>query len=69
MLPYYLGNIKILTSRVIRHAKKRNRKLWVWLYEGDVVRTVNSKEDLDKMKELGATGIFTDFPSRMIGVF
>jgi glycerophosphoryl diester phosphodiesterase len=65
MLPEKLGNQMILRDRVIQHAKKRKKKLWVWLNEGEKVLNVNNKADLIRMQELGADGVFTDYPQRL----
>lgn len=67
MLPQNAGKMNVLTKRVLSHAKKRNKKLWVWLYEGkDEVKNVDSKDDLLKMKKLGADGVFTDYPKKLM---
>lgn len=67
MLPQKAGSINILSRRVINHAKRRNKKLWVWMYEGEYVGNVNTKEDLLQMESLGADGVFTDYPSQLMG--
>lgn len=66
MLPQKAGSLNILTKRVIAHAKKRNKKLWVWLYEGTVIKNVDTKADILRMKELGADGVFTDYPKKLM---
>ncbi len=66
MLPQKAGKINVLTKRVINHAKKRNKKLWAWMYEGEIVKNVDSRAELLKMKEIGADGVFTDYPQKLI---
>ncbi|UTW67075.1 hypothetical protein KFE94_02885 [bacterium SCSIO 12643] len=65
MLPVQFGNIKLLTHRVINHVKKRNKRLWVWLSEGEKVVTVNSITELNALDDIGVNGIFTEFPTKL----
>ena len=65
MLPKKFGKINVLNKRVIKHAKKRNKPIWAWMYEGEEVRTVNSIYEIDKLIELGIDGIFTDYPEKL----
>ena len=65
MLPKQYGKINVLSKRIINHAKNRNKKIWAWLYEGDVVKTVSSKKEMDELRIIGVDGIFTGFPSRL----
>lgn len=65
MLPQKVGKMNILTKRVVSHAKKRNKELWAWLYEGEIVKTIDNRIELQKMRELGADGVFTDFPKKL----
>ena len=62
MLPKQYRKINVLRDRVINHAKKRNKEIWAWMYEGEEVRTVNSVKEIEELKELGIDGVFTDFP-------
>ena len=59
------GKINVLRERVVNHAKKRNKKIWAWMYEGEEVRTVNSIDEIEKFRELGVDGIFTDYPEKL----
>jgi len=65
MLPKRYGKINVLSNRVINHAKKRNKRIWAWMYEGDEVKTVNSIKEIEEMKTLGIDGVFTDYPERI----
>ncbi len=65
IVPMKYGKINVLRNRVINHAKKRNKKIWAWMYEGEEVRTVNSVNNLEKLKALGIDGIFTDSPEKL----
>ncbi len=65
MLPVKFGNIKLLKGRVVKHISNRNKRLWVWLNEGEKVITVNSKNEMDKLEKVGVNGIFTEFPAKL----
>lgn len=64
-LPKQYGKINVLSNRVINHAKKRNKSIWAWMYEGEEVRTVNSLKEIEELKALGIDGVFTDYPARL----
>lgn len=66
MLPEKYGSVKVLSNRVISHARKRNKKIWAWLEEGKVVRTVNSVKEMEHLKALGVKGVFTDAPQALL---
>ena len=58
----------LLTSRVIRHVKKRNKKLWVWLYESkenDALKAVKTKIEILALKARGVDGIYTEHPEEL----
>lgn len=65
MLPKKYGKINVLRDRVVNHAKKRNKKIWAWMYEGEEVRTVNTIKEIEELRELGIDGIFTGFPEKL----
>ena len=65
MLPEKFGKINVLTKRVINHAKKRHKPLYAWLYEGDIVKTVNTKRNHDRLMQIGVNGVFTDYPQKL----
>jgi len=65
MLPKNYYGINVLNKRVIKHAKTRDKPIWAWLYEGAEVRTVNSIEEIEQLRELGVQGVFTDCPEKM----
>ncbi len=65
MIPKQYGNIKVLTKRIIRHVKRRNRQLFAWVYEGEYVKTVDNLEEFEALKKLGVDGVFTDFPEKL----
>lgn len=48
----------IVTSRLVRSAREAKLQINVW--------TVNDPEDMSKFRDLGADGIFTDFPERCL---
>ncbi len=66
MLPIKYNGLTLLTKRVIRHIRKRDKKLWVWLNEGKEVVTINSNHELMELKEKGVDGIFTEFPAKLM---
>lgn len=65
MLPKKKGIIPVLTKRVVNHAKNRGKKLWAWMLEGPVVKTINSRKELNEMRALGADGVFTECPNKL----
>jgi len=65
MLPKKYWKTNVLTKRVIHHAKKRNKKIWAWLYEGECVKTVNSKKEMEVLLSLGVDGVFTGHPEKL----
>lgn len=65
MLPKKYGKINVLSKRVINHAKKRNKPIWAWMYEGSYVQTVTSKKEVDELQKIGIDGIFTEYPEKL----
>lgn len=65
MLPKKYGNINVLSKRVMSHAKKRNKPIWAWLYEGEYVRTVESKSEMEELGKIGVSGVFTGYPRKL----
>ena len=65
MLPKQYGKINVLSKRVINHAKKRNKKIWAWVYEGECVKTITSKKELQEFIKMGIDGIFTGYPEKL----
>lgn len=62
MIPVKYGNMTVLTPRIIKHARKRNKKIWAWMEESDQVKTVESKTEISFLKESGVAGFFTEYP-------
>lgn len=66
MIPQYYGKINVLTKRVIGHIKKRKKKIWVWLLEGkNEVVTIGNKNEFNRMMQIGADGIFSEYPEQL----
>lgn len=65
MIPKQYGSIKVLTKRIIKHVKSRNKQIMAWIYEGESVKTVETKQQFNELFELGIDGIFTDFPEKL----
>ncbi|NEU07239.1 glycerophosphodiester phosphodiesterase [Flavihumibacter sp. R14] len=51
----YSPNIKLVTAELISAAHAKNIKVIPW--------TVNTKEDIDRLKALGVDGIISDYPN------
>jgi len=65
MLPKKYGRINVLSNRVISHAKKRNKPIWAWMYEGEYVKTVESKKEMEALEKMGIDGIYTEYPEKL----
>ena len=72
MIPIKYGSFKIMTKRVIKHAKKRKKKLWLWVYEGKEqankakeVLNIETVEQYNHLKRQGIDGVFIDHPERL----
>lgn len=65
MLPKKYGSINVLSKRVVSHAKKRNKPIWAWMYEGGSVKTVESKYEMEELGKIGVNGIFTEYPQKL----
>ena len=72
LLPVVYGNRTLLTKRVINHAKKRNKKLWVWLKEDakntvyKEVITIASKKEFIALEQRNVDGVFTEYPKQLL---
>lgn len=51
----YSPNLKLVTAELVQQCKASQCKLIVW--------TVNTKEDIKRLKDLGVDGIITDYPN------
>ncbi|MEE9373065.1 MAG: hypothetical protein V3V00_08430 [Saprospiraceae bacterium] len=65
VIPVKHGKVDTLTDRIIKHVKKRNKKLRVWMYEGKYVETIETKSQYEVLKTRGVDGVFTDCPERL----
>jgi glycerophosphoryl diester phosphodiesterase len=59
-VPEYSGDILVVDKRFVASARKHNMKVWVW--------TVNEKDDMQRILDLGVDGIITDYPDRLLEV-
>lgn len=71
MLPQKYGTFNVLSKRVVNHAKKRNKELWAWIYESKDLdptkfKAVESIEELERLKLLGVSGVFTEYPMKLM---
>jgi glycerophosphoryl diester phosphodiesterase len=60
-LPYRLGQIKILNSRMVERLHKRGKKVWS-SNNYKPYENVNSIANLMSLKSLGVDGVYTDNP-------
>lgn len=51
----YSPNLRLVTPELVQQCKSSQSKLIVW--------TVNTKEDIKRLKEMGVDGIITDYPN------
>jgi glycerophosphoryl diester phosphodiesterase len=51
--------LRFTSARFIEDAHRRGYRVFVY--------TVNEPADVERMRALGADGIFTDFPDRAVG--
>ncbi|HVG34096.1 MAG TPA: glycerophosphodiester phosphodiesterase [Pyrinomonadaceae bacterium] len=59
-VPEYVGGLSVVTRSFVEAAHGRNLQVHVW--------TVNETQDMRRMLALGADGIMTDFPDRLMRV-
>lgn len=57
-VPERRGNLHILTPRFVRSAQGRNLDVHAW--------TINERQDMERMINLGVDGIITDYPDRLL---
>lgn len=55
---YYSPSLELVNKDLVRALRERDIALLVW--------TVNEKVDMERMIELGVSGIITDYPDRLI---
>ncbi len=63
-LPDKLGGLQILTSKLIKELNRRNVKIWT-CNNFKPYENVNTLKDLNRLKELGVDGVYTDNPKRI----
>jgi len=56
----YSPNLKLVTAELVEQCKMRKCKLIVW--------TVNTKDEMKRLKDLGVDGIITDYPNYFSGL-
>jgi glycerophosphoryl diester phosphodiesterase len=59
-VPEYSDSLHIVTGRFVNGAKNHNMDVHVW--------TVNEKDDMERLLNLGIDGIITDYPDRLLEV-
>ena len=65
LIPIKFNNLTLLNKRVLKHIKRRNKKIIVWQKEGksnDDVVCIENKTDYLNLKQMGVDGIYTEFP-------
>ena len=63
-LPDKLGNMKILSRKAIKELHRRNVKVWT-CNNFKPYQNVNQLSDLNRLKELGVDGAYTDNPQKL----
>ncbi len=72
MIPVHYDRYRMLTKRVISHVKQRNKKLWLWIYEGrsesssKQVETIETVKQYQMLQHLGVDGVFTTCPEKLL---
>jgi glycerophosphoryl diester phosphodiesterase len=64
-LPDKLGGMKILNTRAVKTLHRRNIKVWTCI-NFKPYQNVNSFKDLERLKELGVDGVYTDNPQKLL---
>ena len=59
-VPEYDNDLHVVTGRFVSGAKNHNMDVHVW--------TVNEKDDMQRLLDLGVDGIITDYPDRLLDV-
>jgi glycerophosphoryl diester phosphodiesterase len=59
-VPEYHDKLHLLTPAFVEHARSRNIQVHAW--------TINEREDMQHMVNLGVDGIITDYPDRLLSV-
>ena len=57
-VPENLGNLQVVSEEFIETAHRLNLKVHVW--------TINETADMQRLLEMGADGIMTDYPDRLL---
>lgn len=57
-IPKYIGGVGIVTREFVQAARERNLQLHVW--------TVNKKEEMKRLIDIGVDGIMTDYPDDLL---
>lgn len=57
-IPQSIGSFQIVTSDYVKAAHERNVKVEVW--------TINKKEEMKRLIEMGVDGIMTNYPDRLL---
>ena len=57
-VPENLGSLQVVTKDFVEAAHRRNLKVHVW--------TINETTDMQRLLEMGADGIMTDYPDRLL---
>ncbi len=57
-IPRYLGSMEVVTRDFVAASHERNLKVQVW--------TINKREEMKRLIEIGVDGIMTDYPDRLL---
>ena len=59
-IPENLGKLSVVTKDFVENAHRKNLKIHVW--------TINETADMQRLIDLGADGIMTDYPDRLLKI-
>jgi len=72
LIPIKFNNITLLTNRVLKHIKSRDKKIIVWKKEGktnDDVICIENKKEFDELKNKGVDAVYSEYPEQFNKVF
>ena len=58
LIPEAHDDIQVLSSSILERLHERGRKIWVW--------TIDAVDDVERLRQLGVDGVFTNYPGRMV---
>lgn len=65
MMPVIYKNRKVLSRRLVHLIALKHKETWVWLHEGKQVVTIDSKNQVERIKKYNVNAFFTSCPERI----